>query len=151
MILKSHAGWFLTLLQAPLCDNFGLYRREILYSHFRGNSNSSVKMKTGLLVRIFNYNMVISLSLTAIEHLYAELRQTNICGVTRRLFIGIVKARCSCCLLDNNFRIFWRSLCLFACFDRKVSAFFCTLFLQVNLRLSRSSVADVWLHACKIH
>ena len=34
--------------------------------------------------------MVLSLTRTAIEHLHAELRQTNICGVTRILFTGII-------------------------------------------------------------
>ena len=67
---------------------------------------------------------VLSLSLTAIEHFHAELRKTNICCVTRRLYLGIIQARCSCCLLDNNFIIICRSLWLFASFDRKVSTFF---------------------------
>ena len=51
-------------------------------------------------------------------------RQTNICGVTLRLFIGIIQGRCSCCLLDNNFRIFCRSLFVFAGFNSMMSAFF---------------------------
>ena len=67
---------------------------------------------------------MLSLSITAIEHFYAELRRTNICCVTRRLSVGIIPARCSCCLLDNNFRIISRFPWLFSCFDRKVSAFF---------------------------
>ena len=44
--------------------------------------------------------------------------------MTRRLSIVIIQARCLCFLLDNNFRIICRSIRLFACFDRKVSAFF---------------------------
>ena len=67
---------------------------------------------------------MLSLSLTAIEHFHAELPKTNICCVTRRLFVGIIQARRSCCLLNNNFRIICRSLWLFASFGRKVSAFF---------------------------
>ena len=67
--------------------------------------------------------IVFSLSLTAIEHFHKELRQTNICGVTRKLFVGIIQARCSRCLLDHNFGILCRSLFAFACFDRKTSGF----------------------------
>ena len=68
--------------------------------------------------------IALSLSLTGIEHFHAELPKTNICCVTRRLSVGIIQARCSCCLLYNNFRTICRSLWLFACFHRKVSAFF---------------------------
>ena len=68
--------------------------------------------------------IALSLSLTGIEHFHAELPKTNICCVTRRLSVGIIQARCSCCLLYDNFRTICRSLWLFACFDRKVSAFF---------------------------
>ena len=55
---------------------------------------------------------------TAIEHFHAELRKTSICCVTHRLSVGIIQARCSCCLLDNNFIIICRPLWLFASFDR---------------------------------
>ena len=68
--------------------------------------------------------IVLSFSLTAIKYFHAKLHPTNICSVTGRLFVGIIQARCFCCLLDNNFRIFSRYLCVFACFDRKISAFF---------------------------
>ena len=51
-------------------------------------------------------------------------RQTNICCVTRKHFFGIIQARCSCCMLNDNFRIFSRSLCIFACFDVKYLHFF---------------------------
>ena len=44
--------------------------------------------------------------------------------MTRKLSVVIIQARCLCFLLDNNFRIICRSIRLFACFDRKVSAFF---------------------------
>ena len=71
-----------------------------------------------------NTKIVLSLSLTAIEHFHAELRLTNICGVTRRLFIGIIQARCSCYLLDNKFRLFCRSLCVFSYIDLKYLPFF---------------------------
>ena len=71
---------------------------------------------------------MLSLSLTAIEQFHVELRQTNMCYVTRRLSVGIIQARCSCCLQDDNFRIVCRSLWLFACFGRKVSAFFFQVF-----------------------
>ena len=47
----SHAECWLTLLQAPVCDNFGFYRREILRSRMRENINSSIKLKTVLLFR----------------------------------------------------------------------------------------------------
>ena len=67
---------------------------------------------------------MLTLSLTAIEHFHAELRQTNICCVTRRLSVGIIQARCSCFLLNKNFRIICRSLRLFACFYRKIQYFF---------------------------
>ena len=36
----------------------------------------------------------------------------------------VVQARCSCCLLNSNFRICCRYLCLFFCFDRKYLYFF---------------------------
>ena len=68
--------------------------------------------------------IALSLSLTGIEHFHAEVPKTNICCVTQRLSVGMIQARCSSCLLYNNFRIICRSLSLFACFDRKVSAFF---------------------------
>lgn len=68
--------------------------------------------------------IVLSFSLTAIKYFHAKLHPTNICSMTGRLFVGIIQARCFCCLLDNNFRIFSRYLCVFACFDRKISAFF---------------------------
>ena len=68
--------------------------------------------------------IALSLSLTGIEHFHAELPKTNICCVTRRLSVGIIQALCSCCLLYNNFRTICRSLWLFVCLDRKVSAFF---------------------------
>ena len=67
---------------------------------------------------------MLSLSLTTIEHFHVELCQTNICCVIWRLFLGIIQARSSCCFLNNNFRIICRFLWLFACFDRKLSAFF---------------------------
>ena len=72
--------------------------------------------------------IVLSFSLTAIKYFHAKLHPTNICSVTGRLFVGIIQARCFCCLLDNNFRIFSRYLCVFACFDRKISAFFFQVF-----------------------
>ena len=82
----------------------------------------------------------MSLSLTAIEHFHAELSKTNICCVTRRLYLGIIQARCSCCLLDNNFIIICRSLWLFASFDRKVSTFF---FFKHSLTTCKSTSLSI--------
>ena len=80
---------------------------------------------------------MLSLPITAIEHFH----------VTRGLFVGIIQARCSCCLPDYNFRMFCRSLCLFAYFDRKASTFFfffrSIVLVHVNLHLSCSSIAGV--------
>ena len=47
----------------------------------------------------------------------------KICGVNGRLFEGNFHGRCSCSLLNKNLRIFRRSLCVFACFDRQISNF----------------------------
>ena len=128
-ILKSHAVCWLT------------YKFPVQQLRLLQTRNSAL-----LLVRKYQYlfqirkrryysgnntKIVLSLSLTAIEHFHAELRLTNICGVTRRLFIGIIQARCSCCLLDNKFWLFCRSLCVFAYIDLKYLPFF-----QINLHLS---------------
>ena len=122
-ILKSHAACWLTLLQVLVCYNFGFYRRKILRSRLRANINSSIKRKLCYYPEN-KIKIVLSSSLTAIAHFHAEIRRTNICCVTQKLSVRIIQARCSCCLLDNNSRIICRSLWLFACFFRKVSAFF---------------------------
>ena len=73
--------------------------------------------------------MALSSSGTAIEHFQAELRQTNICSVTRKLSVGIVYARvyalCQTTISEYSADL----LCLFACFDRKVSSIFFTHFI----------------------
>ena len=111
-------------IPAPECDNFGFYRQKILPSRFKGNINSYINLKKRCYYSENKTKIMLSLSLTAIEHFHAELHQTNTCGATRGLFVGIIQARCSCCLLNNNFRIFWRSLCEIDCFDRKIPALF---------------------------
>ena len=91
---------------------------------------------------------MLSLPITAIEHFHSELCQTNICGVTRRLFVGIIQARCSCCLPDYNFRMFCRSLCLFAYFDRKVSLFL-NFFYKYCISTRKST--SLLLEYCRCH
>ena len=120
----SHAECWLTLFQAPVCDNFGFYRREILHSLTWEEISIALSNCKLYFYSENKIKIVLSLSLTVIKHFHAELRQTNICGVTRRLFVGIIQKRFPWCLLDNNFRIFCRSQCLFSCFHLKISAFF---------------------------
>ena len=92
--------------------------------------------------------IALSLSLTGVEPFYAELPKTNICCVTHRLSVGMIQARCSCCLLYNNFIIICRSLSLFACFDRKVSAlffFFITTCKSTSLSIECRRRLIAWL------
>ena len=42
----SNTACWLTLLQIPVCYNFGLYRREIMRSRLRANINSSILILT---------------------------------------------------------------------------------------------------------
>ena len=88
---------------------------------------------------------MLTLSLTAIEHFHAELRQTNICCVTRRLSVGIIQARCSCFLLNKNFRIICRSLRLFACFYRKIQYFLKHFMATYKNKVFNIMYGKVWL------
>ena len=88
---------------------------------------------------------MLTLSLTAIEHFHAELRQTNICCVTRRLSVGIIQARCSCSLLNKNFRIICRSLRLFACFYRKIQYFLKHFMATYKNKVFNIMYGKVWL------
>ena len=75
--------------------------------------------------------IVLSLSLTAIKHLHAKVRQSNTFVVTRTFFTEIIRARWSWCLLDDNFRIFCRSLFVFLSW-----IVHCLFLSHVNLRQS---------------
>ena len=88
---------------------------------------------------------MLTLSLTAIEHFHAELCQTNICCVTRRLSVGIIQARCSCFLLNKNFRIICRSLRLFPCFYRKIQYFLKHFMATYKNKVFNIMYGKVWL------
>ena len=78
--------------------------------------------------------MALSSSGTAIEHFQAELRQTNICSVTRYM----LSARQQ---FQNILQISY--VYLLASIVKYPQFFSRTLLLNVNLHLSRSSVAGV--------
>ena len=95
--------------------NLRLVNHPVILSHRR---NITVSLGSYPINKI-----VLSLSRTAIKHLHAKVRQSNTFVVTRTFFTEIIRARWSWCLLDDNFRIFCRSLFVFLFLDSTLSFF----------------------------
>ena len=92
-----------------------IVNHPVIFSHRR---NITVSLGSYPINKI-----VLSLSLTAIKHLHAKVRQSNTFVVTRTFFTEFIRARWSWCLLDDNFRIFCRSLFVFLFLDSTLSFF----------------------------
>ena len=101
-----------------------IVNHPVIFSHRR---NITVSLGSYPIIKI-----VLSLSLTAIKHLHAKVRQSNMFVVTRTFFTEIIRVHWSWRLLDDNFRIFCRSLFVFF-FSWIVQ---CLFLPHVNLRHS---------------